>query len=67
MDISSWFQSTTDCPEPGEMATDVGGLAPSQPVAAAAAAVGAATPATTAAAATKAATFPFLAHTHDSS
>jgi hypothetical protein len=60
MDISSWFQSTTDCPEPGEKATDAGGLAPSRPVAAAAAAAGVATPATTAAAATKAATFPFL-------
>src|SRR5690242_11226834 len=50
MVISSLFQSTTDCPEPGEEAADVGGLAPSRPAAAAA---GAATPATTAAAARK--------------
>src|SRR5258708_22514137 len=60
MVISSLFQSTTDCPEPGEKAADVGGLAPSRPVAAAAAVAGAATPATTAAAATKPATFPVL-------
>src|SRR6266568_5935447 len=50
MVISSWFQSTTDCPEPGAKATDAGGPAKSRPVAAVA---GAATPATTAAAARK--------------
>src|SRR6266581_1543321 len=53
MVISSLFQSTTDCPEPGEKAADVGGLAPSRPAAAAAAVAGAATPTTTAAAARK--------------
>ena len=60
MVISSLFQSTTDCPEPGEKATDAGGLATPRPAAAAAAVAGAATPATTAAAARKTAVFRVL-------
>src|SRR5689334_12774835 len=57
MVMSSLFQSTTDCPEPGEKATDAGGPAKPRPVAAAA---GAATPATMAAAARKTAAFRVL-------
>src|SRR5690348_11291589 len=57
MVISSLFQSTTDCPEPGDKATDAGGPAKFRPVAAVA---GAATPATTAAAARKIAAFRVL-------
>src|SRR5690349_14016851 len=55
MVISSRFQSTTDCPEPGEKATVGAEPAASRPVVAAAAMAGAATPATTAAAVRKAA------------
>src|SRR5690242_14210264 len=34
IDISSRFQSATDCPEPGDKATDAGGPAKSRPAAA---------------------------------
>src|ERR1700730_10026357 len=57
MVISSWFQSTTGCPEPGAKATDDRGIGPDRAVAATA---GAATPPRVPAVAASTRALPFL-------